>query len=124
MTHLFILVLWQWLAALLCLPSLVSCCVCVCVCVCVSACSVQFGVRPCSRAPWLAYYVRSVSELNKLCSGVLLRWHDISEAPLWNSRVFLSGKQKVTCRHLILRGVLQIKDLIDTSSWTVSLPER
>ena len=72
----------------------------------------------------VAYCVRAVSEPNKLRSGVILRWQYIAEAPLWNSRTFVSQGQTVTCRCFIQHGVLQVKDLVDTASWSMLMEAR
>ena len=83
-------------------------------------------LSPCATrgAPWLAFGVKVLSELNKLRSGVSLRWQDISEAPLRNNRVFLSGSQTFTCRYLIKQGVLRVRDLVDSATWSILLSGR
>ena len=83
-------------------------------------------LSPCATRgmPWLAFGVRALFELNKLRSGVSLRWQDISAAPLWNSGVFLSGSQTITCRYLIKQGVLRVRDLIDSAMWSILLTGR
>ena len=78
---------------------------------------------PCATrgGPWLAYCVRAVSELNKLRSWASLGWQTVLDVPHWNSRIFLSNSQTVTCRPLISRGVLRVRDVIDESTWSVVL---
>ena len=78
-------------------------------------------LSPCATrgAPWLAYRVRAVSKLNKLRSGASLDRQAVPNVPLWNSRIFLSNSQTMTCRYLISRGVLRVRDLIDESTWSM-----
>ena len=82
-------------------------------------------LSPCATlgAPWLAYCVRVVCELNKLRLGASLSWQAVPNAPIWNSRIFLSHSQTVTRRYLISRGVLCVRDLIDESTLAVVLSD-
>ena len=83
-------------------------------------------LSPCSirHTPWLAYSVKALSDLTRLRSGLLLTWQEITAAPLWNSRLFTVDNKAITCRYLIPRCVLRVRDLIDSDTWSVRvLPE-
>ena len=77
-------------------------------------------LSPCAvwGAPWLAYSVKAVSELNKLRSGLSLEWHSIASAPLWNSCLLTVRNQTSMCRYFISRSVLRVRDLVDMDSWS------
>ena len=71
---------------------------------------------------WVCVCVKALSDVNKLRSGLTLAWQDIMSGPLWNSRLFTVDNKMATCRFLIGRSVLRVRDLVDSDTWSVRLP--
>ena len=80
-------------------------------------------LSPCAtrNASRQAYGVKALSDINKLRSGLSLSWEDVATAPLWNGRLFTLDNKTVTCRYLIGRSVLRVRDVVDPDTWTLLL---
>ena len=63
----------------------------------------------------MAYLVKALCEINKMRGSLTLSWRQVTNASLWNSRVFTVVGQTVTCLYYTCQSVLLVCDLIDTA---------